>query len=143
MQAILHSKAPVIWSHPLARAVHKVPRNVPDEALGLINIGDSQKDGITMVYHFGYALIILTFIDRPCTRFCCAGCIQIVADHIGRIAKISGKKQSVSRHNFWCHRRTNYLPGVGISSDFGMSSAPRGLEDFFSQSICPRQFFPL
>lgn len=48
-QAILHSKAPVIWSHSSAREIHDVARNVPDEVLGLIGFGKGQKDGIVMV----------------------------------------------------------------------------------------------
>jgi membrane dipeptidase len=48
-QAILHSKAPVIWSHSSARAVHNVARNVPDEVLSLIGTGEGQKDGVVMV----------------------------------------------------------------------------------------------
>lgn len=48
-QAILHSNAPVIWSHSLARTVHNVARNVPDEVLSLIGTGEGQKDGIIMV----------------------------------------------------------------------------------------------
>lgn len=47
--AIMHSKAPVIWSHSSARAVHDVARNVPDEVLGMIGTGKGQKDGIIMV----------------------------------------------------------------------------------------------
>ena len=48
-QAILHSKAPVIWSHSSARAVHNVARNVPDEVLGLIGITEGKRDSIIMV----------------------------------------------------------------------------------------------
>jgi Membrane dipeptidase (Peptidase family M19) len=48
-QALKHSKAPVIWSHSSARAVHDVPRNVPDEILKLIGTGDGQKDAVVMV----------------------------------------------------------------------------------------------
>ena len=47
--AIMHSKAPVIWSHSSARAVHNVARNVPDEVLSLIGTTDGKKDGIIMV----------------------------------------------------------------------------------------------
>ena len=49
VHAIMHSKAPVIWSHSSARAVHDVARNVPDEVLGMIGTGEGQKDGIIMV----------------------------------------------------------------------------------------------
>jgi len=52
-QALLRSKAPVIWSHSSARAVHDVPRNVPDEVLRLVGTGEGQKDAVIMVriYH--------------------------------------------------------------------------------------------
>lgn len=48
-QAIAHSKAPVIWSHSSARAVHDVPRNVPDDVLRLIGRGEGKKDAVVMV----------------------------------------------------------------------------------------------
>lgn len=48
-QALRHSKAPVIWSHSSARAIHDVPRNIPDEVLKLIGTGEGQKDGVVMV----------------------------------------------------------------------------------------------
>lgn len=48
-QAILYSKAPVIWSHSSARAVHNAPRNVPDEVLELIGKGEGQNDAVVMV----------------------------------------------------------------------------------------------
>jgi len=44
-QALRYSKAPVIWSHSSARAVHDVPRNVPDDVLDLIG----KKDAVVMV----------------------------------------------------------------------------------------------
>ena len=49
MQAVLHSKAPAIWSHPSARAVHNVACNVPDEVLSLIGATEGKKDSIIMV----------------------------------------------------------------------------------------------
>lgn len=49
-QALEHSKAPVIWSHSSARAVHDVPRNVPDNVLRLIGNGEGQKDAVVMVW---------------------------------------------------------------------------------------------
>jgi len=48
-QALKYSKAPVIWSHSSARAVHDVPRNVPDDVLRLIGVGKGQKDAVVMV----------------------------------------------------------------------------------------------
>jgi len=44
-QALRYSKAPVIWSHSSARAIHDVPRNVPDDVLELIG----KKDAVVMV----------------------------------------------------------------------------------------------
>jgi len=48
-QALNYSKAPVIWSHSSARAVHDVPRNVPDDVLELIGTDDGKKDAVVMV----------------------------------------------------------------------------------------------
>ncbi len=48
-QALAYSKAPVIWSHSSARAVHDVPRNVPDSILRLIGSGEGQTDAVVMV----------------------------------------------------------------------------------------------
>lgn len=48
-QALNYSKAPVIWSHSSARAIHDVPRNVPDDVLRLIGNGPGQKDAVVMV----------------------------------------------------------------------------------------------
>jgi len=49
VQALNYSKAPVIWSHSSARAIHDVPRNVPDYILQLLGTGPGKKDGIVMV----------------------------------------------------------------------------------------------
>ncbi|KAH0825722.1 membrane dipeptidase-domain-containing protein [Lanmaoa asiatica] len=100
-QAILHSKAPVIWSHSSARAVHNVARNVPDEVLSLIGTGKEQKDGIIMV-NFAPQFVAP---DGEAN-------VQTVADHVEHIAKIAGRKH------------------VGIGSDYdGIESTPEGLED--------------
>ena len=47
-QAIKYSKAPVIWSHSSARAVHTHERNVPDDILELIGTEKGQ-DAVVMV----------------------------------------------------------------------------------------------
>lgn len=52
-QAILHSKAPVIWSHSSAREVHDVPRNVPDKVLRLIGMTEGRNDAVVMVRSLG------------------------------------------------------------------------------------------
>lgn len=46
-QGLKYSKAPVIWSHSSARAVHNVSRNLPDYILELIKTGDT--DAVVMV----------------------------------------------------------------------------------------------
>ncbi|KAF9453941.1 hypothetical protein P691DRAFT_657111 [Macrolepiota fuliginosa MF-IS2] len=100
-QAIRLSKAPVIWSHSSARAVHDVPRNVPDNVLELIGKGEGQNDAVVMV-NFAPQFVA----DEGKAN------IQAVADHVEHIAKVAGKDH------------------VGIGSDYdGISSTPDGLED--------------
>ncbi|KAG0702966.1 membrane dipeptidase-domain-containing protein [Suillus ampliporus] len=100
-QAILHSKAPVIWSHSSARAIHDVARNVPDEVLSLVGFGEEQKDAVVMVNFNG------PFVANDGEAD-----IDAVADHIEHIAKVAGVKH------------------VGIGSDYdGINVTPKGLED--------------
>ncbi|KAJ7078838.1 membrane dipeptidase-domain-containing protein [Mycena belliarum] len=100
-QALGHSRAPVIWSHSSARAVHDVPRNVPDDILALVGTGEGQTDAVVMV-NFAPA-----FVAPPGNAT-----VYAVADHVEHIAKVAGKKH------------------VGIGSDFdGIESTPVGLED--------------
>ncbi|KIK68933.1 hypothetical protein GYMLUDRAFT_34948 [Collybiopsis luxurians FD-317 M1] len=101
IQALEHSKAPVIWSHSSARAIHNVPRNVPDEILKLIGTGSGQKDAVVMVNFAPY------FVAPEGQAN-----VSAVANHIEHIAHIAGKKH------------------VGIGSDFdGIGETPVGLED--------------
>ncbi|KAJ8468584.1 hypothetical protein ONZ45_g17195 [Pleurotus djamor] len=100
-QAILHSKAPVIWSHSSARAVHDVPRNVPDDILALIGNGKGQNDAVVMVNFAPF------FVAAPGKAD-----VEAVADHVEHIAQIAGKDH------------------VGIGSDYdGIVDTPVGLED--------------
>ncbi|KAH8079421.1 membrane dipeptidase-domain-containing protein [Cristinia sonorae] len=100
-QALKLSKAPVIWSHSSARAVHDVPRNVPDDILELVGTGPDKTDAVVMVNFAPF------FVATPGNAT-----IQSVADHVDHIAKIAGKKH------------------VGIGSDFdGIGDVPVGLED--------------
>ncbi|TFK92082.1 hypothetical protein K466DRAFT_481304 [Polyporus arcularius HHB13444] len=100
-QAIKYSKAPVIWSHSSARAVHDVPRNVPDDILKLIGFGKGQTDAVVMVNFAPF------FVAEPGKAD-----VKAVADHVDHIAKVAGK-----RH-------------VGLGSDFdGIGDVPVGLED--------------
>ncbi|PFH52070.1 hypothetical protein AMATHDRAFT_57893 [Amanita thiersii Skay4041] len=101
IQALNHSKAPVIWSHSSARAIHDVPRNVPDDILRLVGKGEGQKDGVVMV-NFAPG-----FIAKPGNAS-----VQAVADHVEHIARTAGRDH------------------VGLGSDFdGIPGAPEGLED--------------
>ncbi|KAF7298126.1 Dipeptidase [Mycena chlorophos] len=100
-QALQHSKAPVIWSHSSARAVHSVPRNVPDDVLALVGNGRHQTD----------AVIMINFAPQFVADDGKAD-IAAVADHVEHIARKTGKKH------------------VGIGSDYdGIDSTPQGLED--------------
>ncbi|CDO69503.1 hypothetical protein BN946_scf184785.g8 [Trametes cinnabarina] len=100
-QALKYSKAPVIWSHSSARAVHDVPRNVPDDVLELVGLGPNKTDAVVMVNFAPF------FVAKPGEAD-----VKAVADHIEHIAKVAGKKH------------------VGIGSDFdGIGDVPVGLED--------------
>ncbi|KAJ3568441.1 hypothetical protein NP233_g5712 [Leucocoprinus birnbaumii] len=95
-QAIKHSKAPVIWSHSSARAVHFHVRNVPDEVLALIGTGEGKNDAVVMV-NFSPDFVA---DDGKAT-------IQAVADHVEHIARVTGKEH------------------VGIGSDYdGIAKTP-------------------
>ncbi|KAJ7594692.1 membrane dipeptidase-domain-containing protein [Mycena floridula] len=99
--ALALSKAPVIWSHSSARAIHDVPRNVPDDVLSLVGTGEGQIDGIVMV-NFAPQFVAS---EGNAT-------VEAVADHVEHIGRVAGKKH------------------VGIGSDFdGINSTPVGLED--------------
>ncbi|EUC65379.1 membrane dipeptidase [Rhizoctonia solani AG-3 Rhs1AP] len=101
VQALQLSRAPVMWSHSSARAVHNHPRNVPDYILEMVGIGKGKKDGIVMI-NFSSG-----FVANPGNAS-----VAVVADHVEHIGRIAGRKH------------------VGIGSDYdGVSSTPVGLED--------------
>jgi membrane dipeptidase len=47
LQALKHSKAPVMWSHSSARALVDISRNIPDVLLKKLAAGE--QDGVVMV----------------------------------------------------------------------------------------------
>ena len=61
-QALQVSKAPVIWSHSSARVVHDVPRNVPNDVLKLIGIGEGLTDAVVMVQLYRQVFCNLLFM---------------------------------------------------------------------------------
>lgn len=99
-QALKHSKAPVIWSHSSARAVHDVARNVPDSILRLVGTGEGQTDAVVMVrlsYYtihnmFNFASLQVNFapyfVAVPGNAT-----VDAVADHVDHIARVAGKQQ--------------------------------------------------
>ncbi|EIW79603.1 hypothetical protein CONPUDRAFT_106218 [Coniophora puteana RWD-64-598 SS2] len=100
-QALTHTKAPVIWSHSSARAVHDVARNVPDDILEMIGFGPNQTDAVVMVNFAPYFVAP----DGEAT-------LEAVANHVEHIARVAGKEH------------------VGIGSDYdGIGATPVGLED--------------
>ncbi|KAH9941039.1 membrane dipeptidase-domain-containing protein [Amylocystis lapponica] len=100
-QALKHTQSPVIWSHSSARAVHDVPRNVPDDVLELVGRSPGKTDAVIMV---NFADI---FVANPGEAT-----LQVVADHIDHIGNVAGRAH------------------VGIGSDFdGIDGVPVGLED--------------
>ncbi|KAF9047370.1 membrane dipeptidase-domain-containing protein [Panaeolus papilionaceus] len=100
-QALRLSRAPVIWSHSSARAVHNVPRNVPDDVLELVGLGPDKTDAVVMVNFAPF------FVADPGLAT-----VQAVADHVEHIATVAGKEH------------------VGLGSDFdGIDDVPKGLED--------------
>ncbi|EJC97689.1 uncharacterized protein FOMMEDRAFT_149633 [Fomitiporia mediterranea MF3/22] len=100
--------APVIWSHSSARAVHNVPRNVPDDLLEMLTMDDDamarwrgKTDGVVMVNFAPYFIAP----EGQAT-------LARVADHVEHIGKVAGREH------------------VGLGSDFdGIGAAPTGLED--------------
>lgn len=100
-QALKFSKAPVMWSHSSSRAVHDVPRNVPDDVLELVGRGEGQIDAVIMV---NFAPFFIADEGEAT--------LEVMADHIEHIANITGREY------------------IGIGSDFdGIGDVPVGLED--------------
>lgn len=101
-QAIGLSKAPVVWTHSVSRALHDHPRNVPDDLLSLIGSGEGKNPGVVQCVFFP------AFVG-PTVE---AANVSRLADHIEHVAGIVGRKH------------------VGIGSDFdGMFASVKGLED--------------
>lgn len=101
-QAIALSRAPVVWTHSVSRALHDHPRNVPDDVLSLIGSGEGKNPGVVQCVFFP------AFVG-PTVE---AANVSRLADHIEHVAGIVGRKH------------------VGIGSDFdGMFASVKGLED--------------
>lgn len=98
-QSLKYSKAPVIWSHSSARAIHNVSRNVPDYLLELIKTG--KNDAVVMV-NFAPQFVAP---DGKAT-------LQSVAHHVDHVGNVAGREHV----------------GIGSDFD-GIGSVPVGLED--------------
>jgi membrane dipeptidase len=100
-QALKLSKAPVIWSHSSARAIHNVPRNVPDDVLQLVGFGEGQTDGLVMVSSITSqrpsASVSSSLSQVNFAPFFVAdegkADVNAVANHVEHIAKVAGKAQ--------------------------------------------------
>eukprot|EP00158_Paraphelidium_tribonemae_P001992 Partr_v1_DN25020_c1_g4_i7_m50636 putative Dipeptidase len=100
-QAIVNSKAPVIFSHSSAFALCQHPRNVPDDVLVMLK----NYDGVVMVNFYSDYIKCDADDKTPAT-------LDDVVAHIMYIARVAG----------WKH--------VGIGADMnGVPSLPVGLED--------------
>ncbi|KAI0319578.1 membrane dipeptidase-domain-containing protein [Amylostereum chailletii] len=96
------TRAPVMFSHSSPRALHPIPRNVPDAVLKHIGQGEGKVDGVVMVPFYP------PFISEDPAK----ANLSAVADHVEHIARLIGRKH------------------VGIGSDFdGIDTTPTGLED--------------
>lgn len=102
-EALTLSRAPVVWTHSVARALHAHPRNVPDDLLRLVGpAAEGKNPGVVQCVFFP------PFVG-PTVE---AANVSRLADHIEHVAGIVGKKH------------------VGIGSDFdGMVNSVKGLED--------------
>lgn len=102
-EAIALARAPVVWTHSVARALHEHPRNVPDEILRLIGPAEEGKNP---------GVVQCVFFPRFVGPTIESANVSRLADHIEYVAGIVGKKH------------------VGIGSDFdGMFVSVKGLED--------------
>ena len=106
-QALQVSKAPVIWSHSSARAVHDVPRNVPNDVLRLIGIGEGLTDAVVMVricqvfcdlILWSYPILFFVQVNFAPQFVADPGeaTLEKVADHVEHIANVAGKLQYVT-----------------------------------------------
>lgn len=102
-EAIELSKAPVVWTHSVARALHEHPRNVPDDLLQMIGPAEQGRNP---------GVVQCVFFPRFVGPTVESANVSRLADHIEYVAGIVGKKH------------------VGIGSDFdGMFASVKGLED--------------